>query len=68
MYGSLLLQMCCVDLPLSNQLVVAALHDIKSGIPGDGFVIQLEKLKALQLRIFAVFDSMKVIEARLFTQ
>lgn len=49
----------------SDRLVVAALRDIRSSLPDHDFVTQLEKLKALQSRIQAVCDRLKVIEARL---
>ena len=48
---------------LSDQLVVAALRDVKSSLPDEEFVTQLEKLKALQLRTQAVFDKLRVVEA-----
>ena len=47
---------------LSDKLVGAALHDVRSSLPDAEFVTQLERLKALQLRIQAVFDRLKIVE------
>lgn len=48
---------------LSDQLVVAALRVVRSSLPDEEFVTQLGKLKALQLRIQAVFNRLKIVEA-----
>lgn len=49
---------------LSYKAGVAALHDVRNSLPDEDFLAQLDRLKALQLRIQAVSDRLEVIEAR----
>ena len=57
-----------IPLPFTVMLVYkgldAALRDVKSSLPNEEFVTQLEKLKALQLRVRAVSDRLEIVEAR----
>lgn len=47
---------------LSN--LETALHDVRNSLPDEDFLAQLDRLKALQLRIQAVSDRLEVIEER----
>lgn len=49
---------------LSYETFVAALRDVKSSLPHEDFVAQIEKLRALQHRIQTVSDRLAIVEAR----